>query len=725
MKKAFALFLLLMLSLPIFSKPTFALVLSGGGARGIAHIPILQELDRRGIKPDYVIGTSMGALVGAFYAAGYSGDEIRTLVENTDLPILFQKFNVRGTESRLRGSGEDFLNNIAVIRFSDDNIGSTNGLIDDALVASFIRENLASVLSVTDFDELSIPYRAVGTDIGNGRKVVFSQGDFFDAIRASISIPIAFIPVELEDGRYIVDGGLVDNIPVSVAKELDSDLILSVDVNNTLESNNVNKENIGTLTGLLSVFLDMITLEGIEESYRETDYILIPDVREFGVLDFASSGKILEKGDVCVEENKEVFDELEEILGTSDEKVVRYSEIEPLIITSISYPGLEEYYKEFDKFLSKPFDKENAKALEELLRYIKDKENLLSITYSLSKDGRIDLEVEEYEKLPSSLSVGLSLDARGTYQVKNNDFSFSFVPVFDLLLDLGLGESGNVAIGLDIDSYSDLLVGYYHTFLDDDSLMLFLEGRVGVGSLSMLSKPRRIDKIDTTDFGSSFSSGLSYDIANEFNVGLTFDLDIAVLGEIRSVDTSIPDRPREFVIHPLSSLFVEYKNYVGRGADTTGFGFNFDFSIALEGELFYKGEFSFESNFQTEVPFMNVLFDMDLFASRYDPLLGSSYMVTEGGFMTRDYVSAILGLRFFLPANLYFDVAFVAEGYENPQKHHQRLWAKSNNLIPFALISDYSLGGKVALGYPTDFGDVSIYFFFDHHGSLSFGVSFI
>ena len=76
MKKAFALFLLLMLSLPIFSKPTFALVLSGGGARGIAHIPILQELDRRGIKPDYVIGSSMGALVGAFYAAGYSGDEI-------------------------------------------------------------------------------------------------------------------------------------------------------------------------------------------------------------------------------------------------------------------------------------------------------------------------------------------------------------------------------------------------------------------------------------------------------------------------------------------------------------------------------------------------------------------------------------------------------------------------------------------------------------------------
>ena len=191
-----------MLSASIF-RPKFALVLSGGGAKGLAHIPILKELDRRGIVPDIVLGTSMGAVVGGFYAAGYSGEELERVVRSNDLMSYFLHLNAtRDTES-IQSPFTGYDTNLLTVEFGSSGIGASAGLIDDQYVNGFIRRHLSKVLSIKDFDKLSIPFRAIGADITNNRMVVFSSGSLFDAIRASMSLPVIFSPVQLEDGSYI------------------------------------------------------------------------------------------------------------------------------------------------------------------------------------------------------------------------------------------------------------------------------------------------------------------------------------------------------------------------------------------------------------------------------------------------------------------------------------------------------------------------------------------
>lgn len=708
----------------LFSSPKFALVLSGGGSRGLAHIPILEELDRRGLYPDLIVGTSMGALIGAFYAAGYSGEEIRTLVLENNLSELFNNYLLRGRNRRVKGSGARFIDNIAVIGFSPRDVGSSNGLISDAKISAFIKENLSAALSVKAFDDLPIPYRSVGTDIESGDRVIFSEGSFYDSIRGSISIPLVFNPVTLADGRNIVDGGLVDNIPVDVARAEGADVILAVDVNNTLVTENTDRDNIDSFSGIITAFLDMITYRLVEENYEDADFMLIPNARAFGVLDFGKVRQILEVGDECVSENEEAFDRLEEMLNGKREKRKSYSDLEPEVITSISYPGLEEYDSEFSAFIGRTFDRETAREFGKLLTFIRTDRSLMNINYEIDEEGKIDIKYEEYAKLPSAISIGFGLDLSGSYHINKNAFSFNFQPVFDLYVDMNVVDDGNLLIGLDIDHYSDILLGYYHSFLPDDSLSLFAELDIGVGSLSMLSKPMRIDRLDTTDFGVMFSLGLSYDIDDDLYLDLSFDLDMAVLGEVRGLLYG-NDLSRSFHISPKATFRMTYDGFHGRGSNKYGAKAIFEGNIHMRSSLYYTLSFDLDSVIPTGLDAISVLFDANLFTSRSDALLGSSYAVSTSGHLTRDWISALLGLRIFFSEDLYMDIAFIAEGYEDPALHSQsRLWTFSDNLIPFALLSDYSLGAKVGVGYSTDFGDVLVYFGFDHHGALSLGVSF-
>ena len=196
MKKRILVFILVLFSLlsllpaSIF-RPRFALVLSGGGAKGIAHIPVLKELDRRGIVPDMVIGTSMGAVIGSLYAAGYSGEELEELVKDTDLMSYFlHLYAVRGSDT-IPSPFTDYDTNLLTVEFGSSGIGASNGLIDDQYINGFLRRHLSKVLSVKDFNDLSIPFRAIGADITNKRKVVFSSGSLWKPGRFSGVLPPA------------------------------------------------------------------------------------------------------------------------------------------------------------------------------------------------------------------------------------------------------------------------------------------------------------------------------------------------------------------------------------------------------------------------------------------------------------------------------------------------------------------------------------------------------
>ena len=208
-------------------KPKVALVLSGGGAKGIAHIPVLQKLDSLGIVPDLVIGTSMGSIIGGLYAAGYSGDEIQELTSQVEWDeVLGGTISLRDVGVEEKSEFERYLVNLDII---DGKPKVKPALLKDQNLRELLSSLLYPVYKIQNFDDLPIPFRAVTTDIVNGKEVIISDGSLALALRASMSIPSVFEPVKYK-GTLLVDGGILNNFPVDIAKQLGADFIIGSDV---------------------------------------------------------------------------------------------------------------------------------------------------------------------------------------------------------------------------------------------------------------------------------------------------------------------------------------------------------------------------------------------------------------------------------------------------------------------------------------------------------------
>ena len=209
------------------------LVLGGGGARGSAHIGVLKVLERERIPVCAVSGTSMGAIVGGLYAAGYSADELERLVLTIDWADVFIDDPAR-RELPMERKDADFRHLLNLeIGYRDGRLSIPAGLVHGQKLMQLLRRLTLSTWQVQDFDALPIPFRAVAADIVTGRKVVFAEGDLAVAIRASMSVPGAFAPVKVGD-RLLVDGGMAENVPVEEARALGAGHMIVVDVGSPL-----------------------------------------------------------------------------------------------------------------------------------------------------------------------------------------------------------------------------------------------------------------------------------------------------------------------------------------------------------------------------------------------------------------------------------------------------------------------------------------------------------
>jgi NTE family protein len=217
-------------------KPKIALVLSGGGARGISQIGVLKELEKSGIHIDYIVGTSIGALIGGMYAEGYTAAELDSISRNTDWSNLF-------TLKEQQNRGDLFLDqkqisdrNIITLRFKNFNFIVPEAISQGINLYSFLQKLVwkGAYNSVNDFNEMQIPFRAVATDLVKGRTVLLDYGNLATAIRASTTVPLRYIPVRL-DSMILVDGGLMANIPVEPAEaEFHPDIIIAVNTTSPL-----------------------------------------------------------------------------------------------------------------------------------------------------------------------------------------------------------------------------------------------------------------------------------------------------------------------------------------------------------------------------------------------------------------------------------------------------------------------------------------------------------
>ncbi len=208
-----------------------ALVLSGGGAKASTQVGVMQILDELDIPIHCITGTSMGAVVGSFYAAGYSADEIGTIMTSNDWGKIFRGNAPRRDKSFVEKEREEtyFSGNIAGI--DENGLKLPGGLSSMQGLKQFYREILVNVPNDANFDELEIPFRAVATDLHTGEAKPFAQGDLVESILASMAVPGAFAPRNI-DGRLYVDGGISTNLPIETAKKMGADIIIAVDVSN-------------------------------------------------------------------------------------------------------------------------------------------------------------------------------------------------------------------------------------------------------------------------------------------------------------------------------------------------------------------------------------------------------------------------------------------------------------------------------------------------------------
>ena len=277
------------------TQPKIGLVLSGGAARGLAHVGVLKALEEQGIHIDAIAGTSMGAVIGGLYASGYKIDELEKLALGIDWQEALSDAPAReDVPFRRKQDDRDFLVKQKLSFRDDGSLGLPLGVIQGQNLSLLLESLLAHSSDVRDFDKLPIPFRAVATDIVNGEKVVFRKGHLPQVIRASMSIPAVFAPVEI-NGQLLVDGGMVDNIPVDVAREMGVDLVIVVDIGTPLRG----RKQLNTVFDILNQSITLMTRSNSEvqlASLTSDDILIQPALASYGVTDFGRSRDIIDAG---------------------------------------------------------------------------------------------------------------------------------------------------------------------------------------------------------------------------------------------------------------------------------------------------------------------------------------------------------------------------------------------------------------------------------------------
>jgi NTE family protein len=276
--------------LVLFGTPALAdserigLVLGGGGARGAAHVGVLKVLEENGIAVDVIAGTSMGAIVGALYASGYRADDIEAILGRIDWADALGDQPDRTLLSPQRKADAALVPSSLEIGISRDGLRVPQGLIQGQNLGLLLRELLLHVGSINDFDQLPIPFRAVAADLVSGEPVVLASGDLVDAVRASMSVPGAFQPLRIDD-RLLVDGGVVDNVPIDVARAMGATRLIVVDVGAGLAEEEAMGSPASVTMQVISILMERQTRRTLE-LLQEDDLLIKPELGDIGSADF-------------------------------------------------------------------------------------------------------------------------------------------------------------------------------------------------------------------------------------------------------------------------------------------------------------------------------------------------------------------------------------------------------------------------------------------------------
>ena len=433
--------------------PKIGLVLSGGGAKGFAHIGVLKVLEKAGVKIDYIGGTSMGAVVGGLYASGYSATQIDSIFRTINFDNLLNDFTPRTSKNFYEKRNDELY--AFVLPFNKFKIGIpealSKGMYNYNLLSSFTK----SVRHVRDFNQFKIPFLCIATNIETGEQVILDKGNLAHAMMASSAFPTLFTPIEM-NGMLLVDGGVTNNYPIEEVRKMGADIIIGVDVQDGLLSRSELKE----ATKILSQVTALQSIEKMKMNIKNTDIYIKPDIKEYGLISFDKGLNIIKKGE---EAALVVFEQLKKY-GNQDYKPTDLKKTaDSLDIANIDINTLKNYTRSYVK--GKLGFKEGTKIsytdLKTGIDNINGTQNFSSINYSFEQNKtKDDLKLTLTENPNKTfLKFGLHYDDLFKSAVLVNITRKKTLFKNDIAsLDFGLGDN----LRYNLDYYIDN--GFYWSF---------------------------------------------------------------------------------------------------------------------------------------------------------------------------------------------------------------------------------------------------------------------
>lgn len=396
-------------------RPRVGLVLSGGGARGLAHIGVIKLLDEMRIPIDYISGTSMGAIVGGLYASGLSPDDLQKIVTSLEWNEAFRDAPpLQDLPFRRKWDYAHFLMRFE-LGFKDGKFSIPKGFLQGENLGLILKSFIGEAESIMDFDKLNIPFRAVAADIETGEPVVIRSGELSTAIRASMSIPGIFAPAEWE-GKMLVDGGVANNLPINVARQMGADVLIVVDIGTPLRTRE-NLDSAMTITvQLLTILIQRNTQEQLK-TLTDKDILISPPLGQIGSGDFTRADEAIPIGLKAAEKMKTELQRLS-VSPEAYRVYLKRQRRKPASTTVIDYVRIQNDSRLSDRVIEsrlgiKPGDRLDTQALRKDLTNIYGIDVFDRVDYHLEeKDGKKGLLIEATERSwrPSYFRFGVNLE---------------------------------------------------------------------------------------------------------------------------------------------------------------------------------------------------------------------------------------------------------------------------------------------------------------------------
>lgn len=276
-------------------RPRVGLVLSGGGARGLAHVGVLKVLEAERIPIEAIAGTSMGAIVGGLYASGMGAAELESELRKVEWASVFAPRVDRQYLSQRRKEEDFEISTVLELGLRDGELRTPTSAVSSRGLETLLRRYTLPVRSVREFDRLPIPFRAVATDLETGAAVVLARGDLALALRSSMSVPGVFAPTEV-DGRLLGDGGLVNNLPLDVARAMGVDAVIVVNIGTPLAG----RETLQSAVGITAQMINILTEQNVQRSLAALgprDVLVAPQLGKLGASDFDKAADAIALGE--------------------------------------------------------------------------------------------------------------------------------------------------------------------------------------------------------------------------------------------------------------------------------------------------------------------------------------------------------------------------------------------------------------------------------------------